>query len=88
VTPQDVRDVQFDRPPLGHRGYRCEEVDAFLDRAEQAVAGELAMTADDVREVRFGKPSLFGRRGYDEDQVDAFLDRLEATLRDRPPAPP
>jgi DivIVA domain-containing protein len=88
LTPQDVRDVKFDRPPLGSRGYHCDEVDAFLDRVEQALAGELTMTADEVRDVKFNKPPLLARRGYDEDQVDTFLDRVEAELAARSAAGP
>jgi DivIVA domain-containing protein len=84
LTPQDVRNVKFDRPPLGSRGYHCDEVDAFLDRVEAALAGTESMTASDVRDVKFNKPPLFARRGYDEDQVDAFLDRVEAELATRP----
>lgn len=88
LTARDVRDVKFDRPPIGSRGYSCDEVDQFLDRVELALAGDLVMTAAEVREVRFNKPPIFGRRGYDEDQVDAFLDVLEAQLAARPPAAP
>jgi DivIVA domain-containing protein len=80
LTPDDVREVRFDRPPFGSRGYHVDEVDAFLDRVERALAGELTMTAAEVRQARFNKPPLFARRGYDELQVDAFLDRLEAFL--------
>jgi len=81
LTPQDVRHVKFDRPPIGRRGYHCEEVDDFLDRVEEVLAGKQAMTAQEVSEVRFNKPPLFAGRGYDEYQVDAFLDLLEAQLR-------
>lgn len=81
LTPRDVRDVKFDRPPIGRRGYHCDEVDDFLDRVEQALSGKLAMTAEEVREARFNKPPLFAGRGYDEYQVDSFLDLLEAQLR-------
>ena len=83
LTPQDVRDVKFDRPPIGSRGYNCDEVDAFLDRVERALNGTEVLTAAEVREVKFNKPPLLARRGYDEDQVDTFLDRVEAELATR-----
>ncbi|WP_127783899.1 DivIVA domain-containing protein [Rhodococcus sp. X156] len=31
LTPDEVRDVTFDRAPWGQRGYHEHEVDAFLD---------------------------------------------------------
>lgn len=42
------------------------------------------LTADDVRNVKFGKPRT-GKRGYDDLVVDAFLDLAEAEL-DGPPS--
>ncbi|AHH17010.1 divIVA domain-containing protein [Nocardia nova SH22a] len=38
------------------------------------------LTADDIRDVAFGKPPL-GRSGYAQDAVDAFLDRIEGEFR-------
>jgi DivIVA domain-containing protein len=35
LTPADIHNVAFKKPPLGKRGYDEEEVDAFLDEAEQ-----------------------------------------------------
>jgi DivIVA domain-containing protein len=40
------------------------------------------LTANDVRETRFGKPQ-WGRRGYNEDEVDDFLDQVVARLEGR-----
>ena len=31
LTPQDVRNIAFNRPPFGRRGYDEEQVDAFID---------------------------------------------------------
>src|SRR5712671_2565473 len=39
----------------------------------------MPVTAADVRNVAFSKPSI-GRRGYHEDEVDAFLDVVGAEL--------
>jgi DivIVA domain-containing protein len=82
LTPEDVREVLFDKPPLGQRGYVEEEVDEFLDLVEEALAGDRAMSPDEVRRATFAKASLT-RRGYDETQVDAFLDRVAAELAGR-----
>ena len=38
LTPADVHNVAFSKPPIGKRGYNEDEVDAFLDLVE----GELA----------------------------------------------
>ncbi|MGC9666369.1 DivIVA domain-containing protein [Planosporangium sp. 12N6] len=81
------------------RGYKVDEVDAFLDRVEATLAGNAGDTPvaaqevhDVVFRVRFG--------GYDEWQVDLHLDRVERQLAEfeernaapygreqRPPAP-
>ena len=31
LTPADVHNVAFSKPPIGKRGYNEDEVDAFLD---------------------------------------------------------
>jgi DivIVA domain-containing protein len=35
LTPENVSNVAFSRPPIGKRGYNEDEVDAFLDRVEE-----------------------------------------------------
>lgn len=37
LTPADVRDVAFGKPPWGKRGYNEDDVDAFLNRVEAEV---------------------------------------------------
>ncbi|HEX8495807.1 MAG TPA: DivIVA domain-containing protein [Actinomycetales bacterium] len=61
----------FDRVPRYAKGYRVEQVDAFLARVD---AGEV--TANQVRTVGFD----LVRGGYDVQAVDADLDRLEDQL--------
>ena len=39
LTPADVHNVAFSKPPIGKRGYNEDEVDAFLDRVEQEMRG-------------------------------------------------
>jgi DivIVA domain-containing protein len=35
LTPADIHNIAFKKPPMGKRGYDEEEVDAFLDEVEQ-----------------------------------------------------
>src|SRR3954453_23615513 len=35
LTPADIHNTAFKKPPIGKRGYDEEEVDAFLDEVEQ-----------------------------------------------------
>lgn len=61
------------------RGYKVDEVDAFLERVEGTLAGEhmgAPVAAHEVHDVVFRV--RFG--GYDEWQVDVYLDRVERQL--------
>jgi DivIVA domain-containing protein len=72
------RGSQFKRRAL-KRGYKVDEVDEFLARAEATLAGHPVgepVTPEDVRHIEFR--IRFG--GYDEWQVDLHLDRLEREL--------
>lgn len=63
------------------RGYKVDEVDAFLDRVEATLQGEplgAPVSAQEVHDVVFRV--RFG--GYDEWQVDLHLDRVERQLGD------
>jgi DivIVA domain-containing protein len=48
LTPTDVRNVAFSKPPIGKRGYNEEEVDAFLD----LVGAELTRLLEQNNELR------------------------------------
>jgi DivIVA domain-containing protein len=50
LTPTDVHNVAFKKPPIGKRGYDEEEVDAFLDEVER----ELARLIEENNELRAG----------------------------------
>jgi DivIVA domain-containing protein len=88
LTPQQVHDVAFNKPPIGMRGYNEDEVDKFLDLVEAALPDPTGrtLTAQQVREVLFSKPPI-GKRGYSEDEVDAFLDLVAAQLQSGAPPP-
>src|SRR4029450_6949480 len=38
LTPADVHNVVFKKPPIGKRGYDEDDVDAFLDEVERELA--------------------------------------------------
>src|SRR6476661_287733 len=53
LTPADVHNVVFKKPPIGKRGYDEDEVDAFLD----VVEAELARLIEENNELRAGARS-------------------------------
>jgi len=74
LTPADVHNVAFSKPPIGKRGYNEDEVDAFLDLVEAELA-RLIEENDDLREQ--------------VSQLDQRLGNANADLEDaraRPPA--
>ena len=48
LTPAEVHNVAFKKPPIGKRGYDEEEVDAFLDIVEV----ELSRLIEENTELR------------------------------------
>jgi DivIVA domain-containing protein len=48
LTPADVRNVTFSKPPIGKRGYNEDEVDAFLD----LVGAELGRWTEENKDLR------------------------------------
>jgi DivIVA domain-containing protein len=79
LTATEVRNVVFDKAPIGKRGYHERQVDEFLDRIEGTLAGTDALSAAEVRTVLFENAPLI-KRGYNEQQVDSFLDLVVNTL--------
>ncbi|NIH81201.1 DivIVA-like cell division protein Wag31 [Amycolatopsis viridis] len=65
LTPADVHNVAFSKPPIGKRGYNEDEVDAFLDLVET----ELARLIEDNNELR-----------QQVEQLDAELEGTRADL--------
>jgi len=81
LTPADVHNVAFKKPPIGKRGYDEEEVDAFLDEVER----ELARLIEENNELRAaadrggGRPAGPGgdaRLAQENAELKAQLDRL------------
>ena len=75
LYPRLVRPVgsRFAHPEAKERGYRVEEVDAFLDRIASFFDNEEKLTADEIRQVTF--PAAKGDNAYLEGPVDAYLSR-------------
>ena len=83
LTPADVHNVAFKKPPIGKRGYDEEEVDAFLDEVER----ELARLIEENNELRAqlergggGRPAGPGadpRLASELAETKAQLDRLQ-----------
>lgn len=59
LTPADVHNVAFSKPPIGKRGYNEDEVDAFLDLVET----ELAKLIEDNEELSAQVAELEQRLG-------------------------
>jgi DivIVA domain-containing protein len=67
LTPADVHNVAFSKPPIGKRGYNEDEVDAFLDLIE----AELARLLEENNELR-----------AQAEQLDQQLDAARNDLAD------
>ncbi|GLY20589.1 cell division protein DivIVA [Micromonospora echinospora] len=84
LTPADVHNVAFKKPPIGKRGYDEEEVDAFLDEVER----ELARLIEENNELRAqverggrgaapAGPGADPRLAAELNDVKAQLDRIQ-----------
>ncbi|MFF0144799.1 MULTISPECIES: DivIVA-like cell division protein Wag31 [Amycolatopsis] len=73
LTPADVHNVAFSKPPIGKRGYNEDEVDAFLDLVET----ELARLIEDNNELR-----------QQMEQLDTELESTRAELENAKVAGP
>src|SRR5690606_13287743 len=90
LTPADVHNVAFSKPPIGKRGYNEDEVDQFLDFVEAELARLLDENADLRQRVNELEGELAearsngGTQGYD--QTQAFSQPAPQTPA-QPPAP-
>lgn len=81
LTPADVHNVAFKKPPIGKRGYDEEEVDAFLDEVER----ELARLIEENSELRMQSERGGGRvapagPGGPDPRLAAELNEMKAQL--------
>ncbi|MEY7971110.1 DivIVA domain-containing protein [Saccharomonospora xinjiangensis] len=87
LTPADVHNVAFSKPPIGKRGYNEDEVDAFLDLVET----ELARLIEDNNELRQQVEQLDAElesTRSELESVKAHGGRDEAPSRRLAPVPP
>jgi DivIVA domain-containing protein len=77
MTPDEVHDVSFGRPPPGHRGYDQQAVDDLLDRIEATLRGTPRIRREELNSLLIKRPRV-GQGGYSAVEVDAFLQRVVA----------
>ncbi|CAN5405574.1 DivIVA domain-containing protein [soil metagenome] len=87
LTPADVHNVVFKKPPIGKRGYDEDEVDAFLD----VVEAELARLIEENAELRALADRVGGSGASSRD--DRFSNaqtssNIAEPARAAPPPPP
>ncbi|MEU7790044.1 MULTISPECIES: DivIVA domain-containing protein [unclassified Amycolatopsis] len=74
LTPADVHNVAFSKPPIGKRGYNEDEVDAFLDLVET----ELARLIEDNNELRQQMEQL-------DSELESTRSELDSAKSAQPP---
>ena len=85
LTPADVHNVAFSKPPIGKRGYNEDEVDAFLDLVETELSRLIEENADLRQRVSELDSELAGARsGSGETQVIPFRAPEPAAVAEEP----
>ncbi|MGQ0575185.1 MAG: DivIVA-like cell division protein Wag31 [Pseudonocardia sp.] len=84
LTPADVHNVAFSKPPIGKRGYNEDEVDAFLDLVE----AELARLLEENDDLREQVSQLEQRLGDTQADLDEARSRPPVMAPMPPPPPP
>jgi DivIVA domain-containing protein len=82
LTPAEVHNVAFKKPPIGKRGYDEEEVDAFLDVVETELA-RLIEENNDLRSRGDGADGAGAAGGESAAEADGLREenrRLQAQL--------
>jgi DivIVA domain-containing protein len=82
LTPADVHNVAFSKPPIGKRGYNEDEVDAFLDLVE----AELARLIEENDDLREQVAQLEQRLGNAQADLDEARSRPAAAMGPVPSA--
>jgi DivIVA domain-containing protein len=81
LTPADVHNVAFSKPPIGKRGYNEDEVDAFLDLVE----AELARLIEENNDLRTQVDQLEQRLAGTQTELDDARTRTGAAVAPPPP---
>jgi DivIVA domain-containing protein len=83
LTPADVHNVAFSKPPIGKRGYNEDEVDAFLDLVENELTRLIEENTDlRQRVAEFDQELTAARSGAGAGATQAI------PLYEQPPEPP
>ena len=93
LTPADVHNVAFSKPPIGKRGYNEDEVDAFLDLVENELTRLIEENSDlRQRVAELDQELASARAGAGADRsnrppaitVETAMVRAAPTRRPRP----
>ena len=101
LTPADVHNVVFKKPPIGKRGYDEDEVDAFLDVVEaelgrlvtrvpemdDRVRGEIAQTVRRVVDKLLHEPTVRVKRLAASPAGDHYAEALRELFDLNPKVP-
>lgn len=78
LTPAEVHNVAFKKPPIGKRGYDEEEVDAFLDIVEVELARLIEENNDLRARANGGAPAQAPAAQADDGRLEAATAELNA----------
>lgn len=87
LTPADVHNVAFSKPPIGKRGYNEDEVDAFLDLVENELTRLIEENSDLRQRVAELDQELAAARAGGV-AAHSPARRCRSTNRSRSPRPP
>lgn len=89
LTPADVHNVAFSKPPIGKRGYNEDEVDAFLDLVENELSRLIEENSDLRQRVAELDQELAsgGRAGANVAQPTQQIPVYEPEPEPAPPPP-
>src|SRR5690242_21175289 len=87
LTPADVHNVAFSKPPIGKRGYNEDEVDAFLDLVENELTRLIEENADLRQRVAELDQELAADGGGSGSQSTQSIPQYEAPAPTPAPEP-
>ncbi|BBX22964.1 cell wall synthesis protein Wag31 [Mycolicibacter terrae] len=87
LTPADVHNVAFSKPPIGKRGYNEDEVDAFLDLVETELTRLIEENADLRQRVSELDQELAAARAGGGQQATSAIPVYEPSPEPAPPQP-
>ncbi|CAN7494109.1 cell wall synthesis protein [Mycobacterium sp. Root265] len=87
LTPADVHNVAFSKPPIGKRGYNEDEVDAFLDLVENELTRLIEENADLRQRVSELDSELAGARSGGGIQATQTIPPYQAPQPEPEPEP-